>query len=49
MSLVIAMCQLVGVAFVVIGLAMWSVPLAFVVWGVLLCSAAVQVERKGKV
>lgn len=48
MSLVIALCQLVGVALVAIGLAMWSVPLALVVFGVLLCSAAMQVERKGR-
>jgi hypothetical protein len=48
MSLVIALCQIVGLALVAIGLGMWSVPLALVVFGVLLCSAAVQAERKGK-
>ena len=46
MSVVIAVFQLLGVAAVIAGVAMWSIPLALIVGGVLTCSAAVQAERK---
>ncbi len=46
MTAAIAITQVLGVLAVMVGIAMWSVPLMLIVLGVVLVAVGVQVERQ---